>query len=84
MLTPTTFFIMIMGVIGGLQGGVQAAYIMTQGGHGTTTVGYAIYNQAFNLLEMGRAAALSWVLFAIVFVVTMLNWKYGGKVVHYD
>ncbi|MFC1736336.1 carbohydrate ABC transporter permease [Candidatus Hydrogenedentota bacterium] len=84
MLAPTTFFILIMGVIGGLQGGVQAAYVMTQGGYGTTTIGYAIYNQAFNLLEMGRAAALSWVLFGIVFVVTIVNWKYGGKVVHYE
>jgi ABC-type sugar transport system permease subunit len=32
---------------------------------------------------MGYAAAIAWALFAAVFVVTLLNWRFGGKIVHY-
>jgi len=85
MLTPTTFFIFITGVIGGFQGGFQAAYVMTQGGPdgATSTVSYYIYNHAFQWFNMGYAAAISVVLFGLVFVVTLVNWKFGGKKVNY-
>ena len=85
MLTPTTFFIFVMGMIGGFQGGFDAAYIMTGGGPAgsTTTIMYYIYNNAFQWFKMGYAAAIAWVLFILVFVVTLINWKVGGKLVHY-
>ena len=85
MLTPTTFFIFITGVIGGFQGGFQAAYVMTQGGPNgaTSTISYYIYNHAFQWFNMGYAAAISVVLFGLVFVVTLINWKFGGKKVNY-
>jgi len=85
MLTPTTFFIFITGVIGGFQGGFQAAYVMTQGGPdgATSTISYYIYNHAFQWFNMGYAAAISVVLFGLVFVVTLANWKFGGKKVNY-
>lgn len=78
-LAPTTFFISIMAVIGGLQGGFEQARVMTSGGPAgaTTTLSYYIYNKAFQDLDLGYAAAISWVLFAIVFVATALNWKFG-------
>ena len=78
-LAPTTFFITIMAIIGGLQGGFEQARVMTAGGPAgsTTTLSYYIYNKAFQDLDMGYAAAISWVLFAIVFVATALNWKFG-------
>jgi multiple sugar transport system permease protein len=85
MLSPTTFFIFITSVIGGFQGGFQAAYVMTQGGPdgATSTISYYIYNHAFQWFNMGYAAAISVVLFAMVFVVTMINWRYGGRKVNY-
>jgi len=88
LLTPTTFFILITSTIAGLQGGFETAYIMTEGGpftpHGeTTTIGYYIYTSAYQFLKMGYAAATAWVLFMIVFVLTMINWRYGGKRVEY-
>ncbi len=84
-LMPTTFFIFITSVIGGFQGGFEAAYVMTGGGPAgaTTTVSYYIYNHAFQWFNMGYAASISVVLFAIVLVVTLINWKYGGKKVEY-
>jgi len=86
MLAPTTFFITVMSVIGGFQGGFMAAYIMTQGGPAgsTTTIVYYIYNQGFRFFRMGYAAAIAWVLFAVILAITLLTWRYGGRRVHYD
>ncbi len=85
MITPTTFFIFIMSVIGGFQGAFMSAYIMTGGGPAgaTTTMSYFIYNNAFQWFKMGYAASIAWFLFILVFLVTLVNWKYGGKLVHY-
>lgn len=85
MLTPTTFFIFIMSVIGGFQGGFASAYVMTGGGPNgsTTTISYYIYSNAYQWFNMGYAAAIAWVLFVFVFIVTIFNWKYGGKAVRY-
>ena len=86
MISPTTFFIFIMSVIGGFQGGFQNAYLMTAGGPGgaTTTLEYYIYNNAFVWFYMGKASALAWFLFVVIFIVTVFNWKYGGKKVQYS
>ncbi len=85
MISPTTFFIAIMGVIIGFQGGFMAAYVMTGGGPAgsTTTIEYYIYNNAYRWFQMGYAASIAWVLFIVVFVITLINWRYGGRSVHY-
>lgn len=81
MLAPTSFFIFIMGVIGGFQGGFDAAFVLTQGGPAgaTTTLSYYIYNHAFVWFNMGYAAAISLVLFVLVLIITIINWRFGGK-----
>ena len=78
-LAPTTFFISIVSVIGGLQGGFEQARVMTEGGPAgsTTSLSYYIYNKMFGDLDMGYAAAISWVLFAVIFAATALNWRFG-------
>ena len=80
-LAPTTFFISIMSVIGGLQGGFEQARVMTLGGPegATTTLAYYVYNKGFEDLDLGYAAAISWVLFAVIFVATAINWKFGKE-----
>lgn len=84
LLSPTTFFVLIISVIGSFQVFDQA-FIMTQGGPGdaTTTLVYYIYNNAFQFFKMGYAAAVAWVLFAIIFVFTLLQAKLQGRWVHY-
>lgn len=79
-LRPTTFFILTISIIGGFQGEFDAAYVMTQGGPAgaTTTISYYIYQHAFEWFNMGYAAAVSMVLFAIILTVTLLHWRYGG------
>jgi multiple sugar transport system permease protein len=68
-----------MSIIGGLQGGFDQAQVMTGGGPAgsTTTLAYYIYETAFQDLDLGYASAISWVLFAMVFVITAINWKFG-------
>lgn len=85
MISPTTFFITIMSIIGGFQGFFTQAYIMTGGGpHGTTTtISYYIYNNAYVWWNMGYAAAIAWFLFLVIFIVTLINWRFGGKLVYY-
>lgn len=86
LLSPTTFFIVVMGVISGFQGGFTAAYLMTDGGPAgsTTTIMYYIYLRAFQGFEMGYAAAIALVLFVLVFGFTLINWQLGKRVVHYQ
>lgn len=86
MISPTTFFILIMSVISGFQGGFMVANVLTNGGPAgsTTTVEYYLYQTAFEKFNMGYASAISWFVFAVVLVLTLITWKLGGKVVSYE
>jgi multiple sugar transport system permease protein len=83
-LAPTTFFIVIMSFIGGLQGGFEQARVMTMGGPAgtTTTLSYYIYTKAFEEFQIGYASAVAWVLFIMIFAVTLINWRYGSRYVN--
>lgn len=87
-VAPTTFYIIVMGVIGGLQGGFEQARVLTNGGPfgqyggATTTLSYFIYNKAFVEYQLGYAAAVSWVLFVLIFGITLINWKFGSQYVN--
>jgi multiple sugar transport system permease protein len=76
-LAPTSFFIFIMSVIHGFQGGFESAYIMTGGGPAgsTTTLSYYIYNHAFQWFNMGYAATISLVLFTLILIITAISWR---------
>ena len=84
-LAPVTFFIVVMSTIAGLQGGFEMARTMTQGGPAgsTTTLSYYVYIEGFTTGRLGYAAAISWVLFGLVFAVTLLNWRFGSRRVEY-
>lgn len=84
-LAPTTFFILVMGFIGGLQGGFEQARVMTEGGPAgtTTTLAYYIYNKAFVEFQMGYASAVSLILFSLIMIVTAINWKFGNRELSY-
>ncbi|MCD4700012.1 MAG: sugar ABC transporter permease [Phycisphaerae bacterium] len=85
MVSPTTFFIFVMGIIGGFQGGFQQAHIMTDGGPAgsTTTIGFYIYRNAYQWFKMGYAASIAWFLFMIVLALTIFNWRVSQRLVHY-
>ncbi|WP_229750475.1 carbohydrate ABC transporter permease [Paenibacillus nasutitermitis] len=85
MLTPTIFFNVIMGILGGFQVFLQA-YIMTGGGPNNSTLFYAflLYNKAFKDLQMGYASALAWVLLFITMVFTLIILKTSSRWVYYE
>ncbi len=79
MLSPVIFFNTIMAVIASFQIFTQA-YVMTAGGPGDTTRFYVLYlyNQAFDLHEMGYASALAWLLLIVILGLT-LSLMWGSK-----
>lgn len=85
LLTPTTFFIVIISLIGSFQI-FEQAYIMTQGGpaRATVTTVYFIYENGFQWYKMGYASAVAWVLFALILVVTLVQWRYQDRWVFYE
>jgi multiple sugar transport system permease protein len=85
MLTPYIFFNLIMGLIGTFQIFLPA-YLMTSGGPNNATLFYAynLFNHAFRYLHMGYASALAWVLFAVVFVLTLFQIRMSKRWVHYQ
>ena len=60
--------------------------IMTGGGpeHSTMTLEYFIYNHLYTWQHVGYAASIAWFVFVIVFLVTIINWRFGGKLVQYS
>jgi multiple sugar transport system permease protein len=81
MLRPTTLFLLVTMVIFMFQV-FTAVYVMTEGGplHATDVIVYHIYRNAWEYLRMGYASAMAWVLFAIVFVITLVQFRFlGGR-----
>ncbi|HEV8635488.1 MAG TPA: sugar ABC transporter permease [Chloroflexota bacterium] len=85
LLTPTTFFILVISMIGSFQV-FDLAFILTQGGPGnaTNTIVMYVYNQAFQFFHMGYAAAIAWILFGIIFTITLIQWRVQRRWVHYE
>ena len=85
LLTPTIFFLMMVGVIASLQVFNQA-YVMTQGGPAHATLFYVLYlfQTAFEHFQMGYACAMALVLFIITLIVSLIQLAMGKKWVHYQ
>jgi len=79
MLTPTFVFVGVMTLIGNFQLFAEP-YVMTQGGpaHSTLSMVLYMYEEGFRWWSLGYAAALAFVLFAIIVAVTALTRLRGG------
>jgi multiple sugar transport system permease protein len=77
MLAPTTFFIMIMSMISSFQV-FDLVYVLTSGGPlgSTKVLVFYVYEYAFKFFEMGYASAISYFLFALLFLLTMFQIKF--------
>jgi multiple sugar transport system permease protein len=80
LLMPTTFFVVVMGVILSFQV-FGLVYVMTGGGPvgATKVIVFYLYEQAFVFFKMGYASAVAYVLFAIIFVLTVLQFRLIGR-----
>ena len=85
MITPTLFYNLITGIIGGLQVFSQA-FIMTSGGpsYSTYFYGYHLYNKAFGEYQMGYASSLAWILLVITLLLSLIVFKTSNKWVYYE
>lgn len=83
MLSPTIFFVVIITTISSFQV-FDLIYLMTQGGpfNSTNVLVYSIYQNAFECFNVGKASAIAYVLFAIILVLTLLQWKFRKKIVY--
>lgn len=80
MVSTTTFFILVMSVIGSFQVFDQV-YMMTKGGpaEATTTMVYEVYMAGFRDFKMGYASSIAWLLFAIIFLATLLQVRFQRR-----
>lgn len=80
MLSSTTFFLLVMCMISSFQVFAQIM-VMTGGGpmNSTTTIAHQIYVNSFTNYSMGYATSQAVVLFVMIFVLTLLFFKYGNK-----
>lgn len=83
LLSPTIFFVIIITAISSFQV-FDLIYLMTQGGpfDSTNVLVYAIYKNAFEYFNVGKASAIAYVLFAIILVLTLIQWSMRKKIVY--
>ncbi|RKX51816.1 MAG: sugar ABC transporter permease [Thermotoga sp.] len=84
LLSPTTFFVLIISIIDSFRN-FTIIYTMTRGGPGssTTTLAYAIYQNAFIFSRMGYASSLAYILLIIVGTITLINFYFKKRWVKY-
>jgi multiple sugar transport system permease protein len=84
-LTPIIFFNMVMGLIGAFQVFSQV-YVLTKGGpdNASQTMVPLLFDQAFSFYHMGYASAISWLLFAVILVFTLIAFRTARRWVFYE
>lgn len=84
-VTPIIFFNLIMGLIGAFQIFSQV-YILTSGGpnNASQMVVPLLFNEAFSYYRMGYASAISWVLFVIILLFTLVAFRTSRRWVFYE
>jgi multiple sugar transport system permease protein len=84
LLSPSTFFVVVISLINGFQVFDQV-YVMTAGGPAGSSqvVVGQIYDLTFRYGRAGEASALSWILFAVILVITVVQIRGQRRWVHY-
>lgn len=80
LLKPTTYFVTLVTAISSFQV-FDLIYVMTEGGpnNSTNIIVYSIYKYAFEYFDIGKSCALAYILFVIIFTLTLLQNKYAKK-----
>lgn len=85
MISSVAFFNIIMQLIQALQN-FTSAFVVTNGGPSKATyvLGMKLYTDAFRNFNMGYACATSWIMFAMMLVMTLVLFATSKKWVYYD
>ena len=84
LLAPTTFFVLVISIIGAFQ--VYQTVVLTTEGRpasATTVIVFELYRNAFEFFNMGYAASIAIVLFAIIFTLTILQFRFVNPRIYY-
>lgn len=86
LLSPTLFFLLVMNLIYSFFDTFGIIHVITNGGPGysTTTLIYKVYKDGFIGMDLGSASAQSVILMFIVIALTLLQFRYLEKKVHYE
>jgi multiple sugar transport system permease protein len=84
LLSPASFFVLIISLINSFQVFDQV-WVMTGGGPAgaTSVVVEQVYVDAFRYSEMGYASAMSWLLFVVILAVTAIQFRLQTRWVNY-
>lgn len=93
LISSTTFLVLIMSTISTFQA-FEQIYVMTGGAMDASSAGgpnkaslvlmIYLYQEGFSFLRMGYASAIAWVLFVILFLLTVVQMTLQKKWVHYE
>ncbi|WEK12443.1 MAG: sugar ABC transporter permease [Candidatus Microbacterium phytovorans] len=85
MLSPSTFFVIVLSLINGFQVFDQV-YVMTGGGpnNSSQVIVQQVYDLTFRYGQAGMASALSWLLFFVIMIVTLVQFAGQKRWVNYD
>lgn len=85
MVSPAMFFAIVMTLISSFQVFDQVL-VMTGGGpvNATNTIVMYIYETGFQYYDMGMASAIAWLLFIVIFLVTIVQMQLQKKWVNYE
>ncbi|MDR6550773.1 sugar ABC transporter permease [Paenibacillus qinlingensis] len=85
MLSPVIFFTVIMGIINSFKV-FDLVFVLTKGGPGRSThmLVYDIYYTAFQRFEYGYASAMAYVLFTIILIITLIQFRGQKRWVNYS
>ena len=80
LLSSTIFFVLLITTISSFQV-FDLIYLMTQGGpeNSTNVLVYWLYKNAFEFFNIGKASAVAYVLFIMIFILTMIQWNLRKK-----
>lgn len=85
MLSPAIFFNLVMGIITAVQTFAEPK-VMTGGGpdNATLFLGLHLYQSAFHFLKMGYASAMAWIMFLLIFGLTVFQFRLAARWVYYE
>jgi len=80
LMSPAVFFVLLITTISSFQV-FDLIYLMTQGGpeNSTNILVYWLYKNAFEFFDIGRASAIAYVLFFLILILTIIQWKTRKK-----
>lgn len=86
MISPATFYNLVVGIIATLQIFEQSYVLTDNGGPAQSTyfVAYYLWRSTFRFNKIGYGAAMSWILLVLILILTLIQFRLANKWVYYE